>query len=155
MRINNQFEHLGAKNIILEKPEIWDEIIEVFTCCSLTFGKSRPSQIKHTISTEFNRLGWADKVPINKQTNLTISFIKNRTGLCVQFGNVARTYSDILKLTYLTTKNIIDVGVIIVPNKKESVLLGANYANFNRLSQEIEVFSEIIHIPLMILGVTN
>ena len=155
MKISDQFELHNPKEIIQNKQNIWEEINQVLMLCSLSFGKDRPSQIKGILSNEFNRLGWADRVLIRKQDNLTISYLKNRIGICVQFGNVARTYADVLKLTYLGNKNIIDAGIIIVPGNDESKLLGANYANFDRLSREMIIFSEILSYPILILAIIN
>lgn len=155
MKINKQFDIVDAISLLDQKPRILPEIEKIFSDCDLAFGKNRPDQIKRALAIEFNRLGWADRVPIQKDQNLTISFLKNRVGICIQFGNVARTYSDVLKLTFLTKKNIIDLGIIIVPNATESKLLGANYSSFARLSREIEIFSEIIGTPLVIFGVSN
>ncbi len=155
MKIESYYDRFDARNILLKQRGIWDEIISVINACPYHFGENRPNEIKLFISKEFNRLGWADKVPIKQKQNLTISFLKNRVGICVQLGNVARTYSDLLKLSYLYNKEIIDVGVMIVPNRKESKLLGANYASFDRLIRELDIFIETINSPIVVMGISQ
>lgn len=86
---------------------------------------------------------------------LSISFLKSRVGVCFQIGNVARTYADILKLNQLNKKGIIDVGVIVVPHKLESKKMGANYAQFDRLANELSQFSDIISAPIIVIGLSN
>jgi len=86
---------------------------------------------------------------------LTITFLKKKVGICFQIGNVARTYADILKLSQLNKKGIIDVGVIIVPHKNESKLMGANYAQFERLVKELAQFKEIVPTPIIVIGLSN
>ena len=131
-----------------------EEIKEILAHSGLTLGKNRPSQIKSKISERFNDRGWADKVRVGK-TKLTISFLKSNVGVCFQIGNVARTYADILKLTALNKRGIIDVGVMIVPHKLESKLMGANYAQFDRLTNELGQFKEIISTPILVLALSN
>lgn len=86
---------------------------------------------------------------------MTISFLKDKIGLCIQLGNVSRTYADILKLNYLGHNGKISAGVIIVPGVLETKKLGANYARFDRLSREIELFSEIIETPILVLSLSD
>jgi hypothetical protein len=155
MRVCECYDHLQATDLLLAKGNLFGEIDSIISSCELRFGVNRPNEIKTFLAHGFNRNGWADRVRIQNNNNLTISFLKNNVGICVQFGNVARTYADILKLTYLGKKRIIDLGVIIVPDILESKSLGANYAQFDRLRREIDIFSEIIDVPLLVLSLTN
>lgn len=154
MKICDMHDHKGAYQVLIGKDGIWSEINNIFNN-PLVFGKVKPQRIKISLSKEFNRLGWADRVKIHNNNRLTISFLKDKVGICIQLGNVARTYADLLKLTYLGNKRIIDVGVIFVPDEIESKIMGANYARYDRLSREIEVFGEIIDIPLLIISLGN
>ena len=120
----------------------------------MSFGKDFPKEIKAKVSERFNQNGWADKVKVGN-SNLTVSFVKSKVGVCFQIGNVARTYADILKLASLNQKGIIDVGIIIVPHKLESKLMGANYAQFDRLAKELNQFIDIVPCPILVLGLSN
>ena len=155
MKVCNQYSHHDAYNILIQKSGLLPEIIEILDDSDVVFGVNNPRQIKTKITTGFNHLGWADRVRISNKSKLTISFMKDRVGVCFQLGNVARTYADILKLALLADKNLIDVGIIIVPHQIESNLLGANYARFDRLSTEMTDFSEIIEVPILIIALSN
>jgi hypothetical protein len=155
MKIGDEYSHKNALLILSTIPNIYNEIKSVISRCDYLFGKHNPELIKKYFSDEFNSLGWADRVRLNKKSNLTVSFIKDRVGVCIQLGNVARTYADILKLSYLAKQKKIKVGIIIVPDQKESKLLGANYASFNRLIREIDLFSEIIESPILVLSLST
>jgi len=155
MRTVDEYSHHNAIEYLAADISEFNQVKEAINSCSLKFGVHRPSQIKSEISKYLNNMGWADRVRILPSSNLTISFMKSKIGLCLQLGNVARTYADILKLDFLGNEDIIEVGIIIVPGTPESRMLGANYAHFDRLSREIEIFSGIIDTPLLILSISN
>jgi len=156
MKICNKYSHLSALEIIRKKPTIYKEVEQVLNDKSLKFGRGNTHRIKKKISQGFNDLGWADKTKVGHGTSkLTINFLKSKVGLCFQIGNVSRTYADILKICYLGNEEIIDAGIIVVPNHIESNILGANYAKYDRLEREITLFESITKTPILILGLSN
>ena len=154
MKICDQFNHRSALDIVQNKAGIYNELTSIVNNSELVLGNTEPKYIKKAINDRFNNLGWADKVKL-ESSNLTISFLKARTGVCFQIGNVARTYADILKLMQLHKRGIIDVGIIYVPHKIESLKMGANYAQYNRLAKEIDQFKDIITVPILVIGLSN
>ncbi len=154
MKICDIYSHLYANEKLLAKNGVLDELEQILNDKSLIFGKKRPDEIKKIVSQKFNSKGWADKIRVGN-SRLTISYSKSKVGICFQLGNVARTYADILKLTQMGKKNTIEIGIIIVPQKIESKILGANYAQFERLSSEIIHFKDIINLPILIIGLSN
>lgn len=156
MKIGETYSHLFAMDLILKKSVIYSEIIDVFNTDSLSFERNCTTRMKKHISWALSHHGWADKIKLAKnQSNLTINFLKSRVGLCFQIGNVSRTYADLLKLCHLGDEGVIDVGIIVVPFPNESRALGTNYANYDRLKQELILFNKIIHTPILIVGLTN
>ncbi len=154
MKINEQYNHYNGLEKIKSKNGIVQEVHEILSNRNLSFGTNPPREIKAQISNRFNQKGWADKVKVGN-SNLTVSFIKEKVGICFQIGNVARTYADILKLCFLYNKKIIDAGIIIVPHKLESTMMGANYAQFERLVKELIQFSKIVSAPILVAGLSN
>jgi hypothetical protein len=154
MRIHDRYSHRQALDKIKEKSGILSEIEEILEDHTLGFGKNRPREIRARVSIKFNRKGWADRVRVGN-SKLTITFLKAKTGVCFQLGNVSRTYADIIKLAYLENKNVIDIGVIVVPDRVESRLMGTNYAQYDRLVNEIKQFADIIKVPILIIGLSN
>ncbi|MCB8949167.1 MAG: hypothetical protein H6653_14230 [Ardenticatenaceae bacterium] len=155
MQIINSYSHLNASEIIKKKQVVWPEIDSVLNNSEVEFGPTRPSEIKKVLNSSFNRLGWADRVRVHPNLKLTISFLKENVGVCLQLGNVSRTYADIIKLELLGERGIIDVGCIVVPDAQESKLLGANYARFDRLQREAVAFKKILNTPILILALGN
>lgn len=154
MKISNIFSCLEAEKKFKTKKKCFLEIKKILDMKDIMFGLHGTKEIKQKISNRFNTRGWADKIKIRK-TNLTISFLKNRVGVCCQLGNVARTYADVLKLALMYKNKTIDIGVIIVPHKLESKMLGANYAQYERLTNEMEALNDIINVPILIIGLSN
>jgi len=143
----------NAFDLILKK-DIWIEIESILNEPNLKFKKNSSRKIKTEINRKFNEKGYSDRIRI-LNTRLTISFIKSKVGICFQIGNVARTYADILKLSYLINNRLIDVGVIIVPMSEESKLLGTNYAKYERLFDELKLFKDVIKLPILLIGLSN
>lgn len=154
MRMSGKFSHKGADDVLRKQGDIYIELQDVIDESSIIFGNTSPTLIKKIISKKFNSLGWGDNIKLGN-SRLTISFLKANVGVCFQLGNVARTYADLLKLDYLGRHKIIEIGVIIVPDEYESKLLGMNYAKYNRLIKEIQLFNKNIHTPILVLGISN
>ena len=153
MKPCDTYSHLNALEIIKNRG-VYLEIHNCMNQESVLIEKGNPLYINKSIEDYFNSMGWADDIKL-KNSKLSINFLKSRVGVCVQFGNVARMYADILKLGYLFNEEIIDAGVICVPHQIESKMLGANYARFDRLRTEIKLFHKIINVPILVIGLSN
>lgn len=154
MKICSLYNHHNGLERTKEKEGLYSEIEFILSESNLIFGVTSPREIKRVIGDRFNNKGWADKVKIGN-SNLTISFLKTSIGICFQIGNVARTYADILKLCQLNKMGVIEVGIIIVPHKIESKKMGTNYAQFDRLENELIQFKDIVSIPILLVGLSN
>jgi len=154
MNICDIYSYENARGILFER-DILAEIEKVFHIDTVQFKKGGSVSIREEISNRFNSLGWADKVRIKSNSNLRISYLKKKVGVCVQLGNVSRTYADLMKLMYLGKVKKIEVGVIAVPGNLEANLLGQNVANFERLVREVKIFTKLIDIPLLVICLGN
>lgn len=154
MKVCEEYSHLNAIEIIESKGHLLKQVRTFLNDKSCVFAKNATIPIKKKIALKFNNAGWSDKVRVSK-SNLTISFLKDEIGVCFQLGNVARTYADVLKLCLLGEKGKIKAGIIIVPDKLESKMLGTNYADYRRLSGEIKIFKDILRTPILIIGLSN
>lgn len=111
------------------------------------------TDLRSIVMKELMKLGWSDKVKIDKSVNITITSMKNNTGLCFQTGNVGRFYSDILKLEALFQKDKAESAIYIVPTKKSSAMIGSNVVYFERVKKELKLFKHIITIPIALMGI--
>ena len=151
MQINQVIDSNNGKEKLLVKQKIWNEIKECFTNQQIKMNKGNAPHIKREVAETLTKNGWAENVKISP-SNLRINFLKNRVGLCLQLGNYARVYADLLKLQLMYEKDTIEIGIIAVPFKDKAKLIGSNVAQFERLVNEIKLFTEIIDLPLAIIG---
>ena len=87
-----------------------------------------------------------------------------KTGMVVWFGNMHSIHEYIMALKVLFSRGEIDSGVIITATKSEAIRrfhrnksqLGTstgNYAEIETLITHLESLSEVINMPLTVLGV--
>lgn len=151
MKIGQMYSSNGGLKVIMDEPDILNEITLSLTNPLVKFEKGDPPFIKLKVSNTLSEFGWGDEVKL-EPTNLTINFMKKRVGFCLQLGNVARTYADLLKIQSFYERNIIDVGVIAVPDNINSRKMGSNLAQYERLEEEIKLFGNFINAPIVLIG---
>lgn len=146
-----RLDWLGASDIV-PAPHVRDveRAIGLATCGDY----ASATELRLAILNEMVLRGWPSRVPVAVlDSKLSISSVKGRTGLCVQFGNFARTYADLLKLEALKNGNHIDAAIMIVPDAALAKALGSNLARFERLARELEVFRSVLECPILLYGV--
>lgn len=137
---------------ILQHPrhqQAWDEIYAVLTDAPLFVypGKSGKNSkldvVQQVLNTYFDRrlaveLGWAYH-PLATgivESGLRADFRKSFNGLGiqaeVQFGNMARWYSDIFKFQAAYSGSIIQLALSVVPLSALSRRIDSNIVNFER-----------------------
>lgn len=114
----------------------------------------RPGPIlRKELLRDLQRQGWTSQALISPSSRLTISGISHATGLCVQFGNAARLYADILKLQAAFNDKSIQRAIYVVPSRSLAKRIGSNIATSDRLISELKLFKKIITLPLAIASV--
>ena len=108
--------------------------------------------IRQELLNALTQRGWSSEVPIAIDSDITITSMKSRVGLCLQTGNVARTYADLLKLQTLFTNGAITSGIIIVPSSQAAPVIGSNLANSARLEKELTIFRDVVTLPLVLVS---
>jgi len=96
--------------------------------------------------------GWSSEVAVAQGSDITITSMKSEVGLCLQTGNMARMYADLIKLQTLYLNNAIKAAVIVVPSEPVSKLLGSNIAQAKRLARELDIFKKAYHVPTLIFA---
>jgi len=95
--------------------------------------------------------GYATKVPINPNYKMGITAKRGNTGICLQLGNTARFHSDLLKLSYLYSKNHDFQGIIIVPE-----FPNGNRAYFEKSIIEAKyLYGNFLNIPLRLISINE
>ena len=159
---------------ILEHPNnvvALDEIKDAINSCPLyTFPNKSSSNprldvIQQLTNTYFNRrfaidLDW-DYQPLATNianSNLKADFRKVFPGdikihIEVQFGNMARWYSDIFKFQTAYSTNLINIGVCIVPFQSLARRIDSNVSNYERCLRELPAAQMSITLPILLIGI--
>jgi hypothetical protein len=147
----------------------WDEIRTTLETAPLFIypGKSaknsRLAVVQKLMNTYFDRrfaidLGWeyhpfATKIP---NSNLRADYRKSFSGLSVQsevqFGNMARWYSDVFKFQAAYSEELIQVGVSVVPVASLARKTDSNIANYERAVRELPSARLSITLPILLVG---
>ena len=130
-----------------------EEITAAIQSIKIQVNKGSGSRIRDALSCALTIYGWSKKVSIAKDSEMTITSVKSKIGMCLQTGNMARLYADLLKLQKLYMDNAITAGVIIVPSKRMAKIIGDNIAHDTRLERELEIFKKVIFIPLLLFAI--
>lgn len=114
------------------------------------------AETRNTILNQLQIIGWSDKFQISPTRRLTITAMQRKVGLCLQTGNMARFYADLLKLQSLFLEETIYAAVYILPTRLTARSMGQNIAHFERLTSEIsEEFHRVITVPMQVIGFEN
>ncbi len=75
--------------------------------------------------------------------------------MCLQTGNMSRFYADLLKIETLFRNGSITAAIYVIPTKAFATKLGSNIANFERLVEELGIFSVTLSAPILVMGITK
>jgi hypothetical protein len=158
---------------IVEHPEHrhhLDGILSIVRDCPLYIfpGKSKKNKrldvVQQLLNTYFdkrfvNELGWeyhpdATRIP---NSDLAADFRTQTEGLRiqteVQFGNMARWYSDIFKFQTAYSQDLIDMGLCIVPIQTLATRIDSNVAYYERCIRELPSAKLSITLPILVIGI--
>src|SRR3972149_684552 len=131
-----------------DQDQIVVEAIELIRNTTFEIKKGNSKLLREKILQSFHRCGWSGKVKLGPETGISVTAAKNDYAFCLQTGNMGRFYADLLKLQYLYQKKKIKAAIYVLPTKKAASTLGSNLANFERMTNEVLLFSETITIPM-------
>jgi hypothetical protein len=113
------------------------------------------SDIRQDVLADLQVKGWSDKLLLARGSNISITAKKDDVGLCMQTGNVSRVYADLMKLQALFVNDRIKAGIIVVATSDCARQYTCNAATYERLVRELEIFSQVITMPLVVIGFYN
>lgn len=113
-------------------------------------GSGRSSKMRAEFLGSLKVSGWTDELTVSPNSGMTITSYKESVGLCLQTGNMARMYADLIKLQTLYLNGAISVAVIVLPSSTTAKILGSNIAAAERLERELVVFKKTYHVPTAI-----
>lgn len=128
------------------------EIKEIFSAIHTSVEKYVISDIRKELITGLQIKGWSDKIYLDRKSKISITGEQDDIGLCIQTGNVSRVYADLLKLQTLFVQGEIKAGIIIVPTSECGKQYASNTASMERLMRELNIFNQVITMPLVVIG---
>lgn len=145
--------HCNGENIV--PSEFATELRSVIEKYTKTLGLYSITDFKKYLLPAIHRKGWSDEYYLDRTSKITITSIKEKTGLCIQTGNMARMYADLLKLQALHSRGTITGGVLILATAACGRSFGGNVASYERVIRELAIFDKVITMPLLIIGFNN
>jgi hypothetical protein len=133
-------------------PPLLREVTTAISLCGVRPAHGASDRIRQTILADLAKRGWSAKFELDPKSKITITALKLKVGLCVQTGNMARMYADLLKLQTLCVRGSIECGCIVLPTHAAAKKLGSNIANFERLVRELPLFEQVVTMPIVVLG---
>ena len=116
------------------------------------FQLNSASNLRDNILLQLKKNGWSEKISVSPNSRITITSINNKVGLCLQTGNMSRFYADLLKLETLFVDGRIDSAIYLICVKETAKSIGSNIANFERFTEELQIFSKTITTPIYVFG---
>ncbi len=147
-----------------------DDILEIFSKIAvpqLHPPKTRPrgrktlvfttdqQSLNNLLDADFVRRGWEQQplVTEDEVTGIRADYKKARVQVEVQFGNMARWYTDVFKFQVSYSLGLIDVGVLVVPMQKFANTIDENVAYYERVVRELPYAKMSITLPIFVLGI--
>lgn len=87
------------------------------------------------------------------KTGLEADFKRGKLQVEIQFGNMARWYTDVFKFQLSYSLGAIDVAVLVVPTQKFANFIDENVAYFERVIRELPHAKMSLTLPILVIGV--
>ena len=144
-------QHQGGVDEI--GPKVVQEIESTIVSCTVPIKARSATAVRCHVLGELSLRGWSGEVSVDPvASRITIASVKDGVGLCLQTGNMARMYADILKLQKLYLDGKVNTGVMILPTLDAAKKMGDNIVHSNRLISEMNIFRKVIHMPIAIFS---
>lgn len=142
--------HCAGSDVIPDL--IQSEVSRAIGDVTIKPAKGAATKIRDSILESLKASGWSGKYPVAKGSDITITSIREGIGLCLQTGNMARMYADLIKLQTLYLDNSIKAAILIIPSEPIALTLGSNIAQAKRLERELEIFRKAYHVPTLVFA---
>lgn len=126
------------------------DVEEVIAAIEVPAEKGAAPKIRDAFLEGLKERGWSGEVQVARGSDMTITSMKQAVGLCLQTGNMARMYADLMKLQTLYLDNAIQSAVFVVPSQPLALRIGSNIAQATRLERELVIFRKAHHVPTLL-----
>lgn len=112
------------------------------------------------LDSQFDQKGWGLQPPIvsagrtgGPETGLKADFKKGAFQVEIQFGNMARWYTDVFKFQLSYSLEEINVAALVVPTQRFANLIDENVAYFERVARELPWAKMSLTLPIWVIGI--
>ena len=107
------------------------------------------------LDAEFEGREWECQplVTEDEVTGIKADYKKARVQVEVQFGNMARWYTDVFKFQVSYSLDRIDVGVLVVPMQEFANTIDENVAYYERVVRELPYAKMSLTLPIWVIGI--
>jgi hypothetical protein len=145
------FSHNNAQTVI--DPSISHQVLTAVRAVDIVMEKNCRDVVRDAILQDLQTLGWSGKFRLDAHSNISLTSSFGENVLCFQTGNMSRFYADLLKLQYVFSKGNAKCAIYIVFSKEAAKTVGSNLAHFDRLVRELQLFGQIITMPILVIGI--
>lgn len=152
MQVVQEYSHrLGSES--LDEKGLAAEIRGLVALPSIRLVQGAATKINQSFETKLTNAGWAIDVNVDPQFKIKVNAVKERVAVTLQTGNITRAFYDLLKFQVMYMANRIDSAVLILPSWHAARALGSNIANFQRVTNELNLFHHVFTVPCLVLAV--
>jgi hypothetical protein len=144
------FNHCAGKEAL--PMSLQREIVDAVDAIQIRPTRRSATKLRNALLSGLKGMGWSGEVAVRKGSDISITSMKGKVGLCLQTGNMARMYADLMKLQALYLDDSIVAAAIVLPSKPLATILGSNIAQASRLERELEIFKKVYYVPTMIFS---
>lgn len=130
--------------------KLLEEVASAIAHVTVKPARGSATKIRDGILENLRAHGWSGELLVSRDSDMTITSTKDGVGLCLQTGNMARMYADLIKLQTLYLDNAIRSAVIVLPSQPVANILGDNVAQATRLERELKIFKKAYSVPTVI-----
>lgn len=131
---------------------IKDQLFKLIEDTNIPIREGCANDLRKMILTRLKQIGWSEDFELDSNSRISLTSYFDSIVLCLQTGNMSRFYADLLKLQYVYKKKKATAGIYLIPSKLMAKTMGSNIAHFDRFTNELVLFKEIITIPMIIIG---
>jgi hypothetical protein len=142
--------HCNGKNDV--PSDAIKEVSDSIQSLKIRDRKAASRIIREELEASLHRLGWSSEVTVSSASDMTITSSKRNVGLCLQTGNMARLYADMMKLQAMYVSGAINFAIMIVPSLPLAKELGSNIAHADRLERELPIFKKVFYTPTLVFS---
>lgn len=149
MKVSVHSHCSGAERV---PTEILEGVVASAAAVDVRVERGAARRIRDQFVAELRTRGWSSEVTVARGSDMSITSMKESIGLCLQTGNMARMYADLIKLQTLYLDNAIEAAILVLPSQPVALAIGDNIAQSARLERELEIFRKVFYVPSLVVS---